>query len=131
MKRTLSILLGLMFFCSGFWVDAIDVKGPQVLTISEAEAGTYRRTARRTARRTSRRTTARHNTYHYHRPYVGGAAVAATATAIAVGTIVATLPPSCNRVTVYGRIYYDCSDTWYEPRYDGPDVVYVVVENPN
>ena len=122
MKRTLSILMGLMLFCSGFWVDAVDFKGPQVLTISEAEAGTVRRGARRTSRRTARRTTARHNTY-YHGAYVGGAAVAATATAIAVGTIVATLPPSCTKVTVSGRIYHDCSGTWYEPRYDGPDLV--------
>jgi len=130
MKRTLSVVLGLIFFCAGFWVDGIDVKGPKLLTISEAEAGPYRRTARRTARRTSRRTTARHNAYHY-RPYVGGVAVATAATAIAVGTIAATLPPSCHQVRVNGRIYHDCSGTWYEPRYNGPELVYVVVENPH
>ena len=73
-------------------------------------------------RKTARRTSYRH--HYYPRPVVYGAgAVAATATAIAIGTRVASLPSGCRNVTVNGRLYYDCSETYYQPQYDGPDVI--------
>lgn len=100
---------------------SIDTRVPGWMTLQEAEAGAYRRSVRRTARRTSRRTARRHD-------YYGGAAVvgAAAVTAIAVGTIVATLPPSCSTVFVGGMTYHDCDGTYYVP--SGSQ--WVVVEAP-
>ena len=70
-----------------------------------------------------------------YRPYhpVARAAVATTAavaTAVAVGTVVHTLPPSCGTVTVGNVAYQQCGSTWYQPRYAGSDVTYVVVSPP-
>ncbi len=106
------------------------------LGIDRAEAYVYgqgRRVARRTARRTARRVSRRHNYYRPVAPVapvVVGGAVAATAAAVAVGTRVATLPPACTSVHVNGITYYNCNGTYYQPVYDGPNVVYVVVQNP-
>jgi hypothetical protein len=44
---------------------------------------------------------------------------------------VATLPGGCGRLTVAGALYYGCGGTYYQPMYDGPDVTYVVVEDPH
>lgn len=109
------------------------------LGIDKAEAYVYgqgRRVARRTARRTARRVSRRHNYYRPVAPVapvapvVVGGAVAATAAAVAIGTRVATLPPACSNVQVNGITYYNCNGTYYQPVYDGPNVVYVVVQNP-
>ncbi|EKJ95051.1 MULTISPECIES: hypothetical protein [Hyphomicrobiales] len=54
----------------------------------------------------------------------------ATATAVAVGTIIATLPPDCTTVVVNGVSYRDCGGNWFEPRYDGHTVIYVAVSDP-
>ena len=93
---------------------SIDSSVPGWVTLQEAKAQAYRRGARRTARRTSRRTSYRHNSYG---GYYGGAAVvgAAAVTAIAVGTIVATLPPSCTAMVVNGVTYHNCAGTYYVP----------------
>ena len=89
---------------------SIDTRAPGWVTLQEAEAGVYRRSVRRTARRTSRRTAYRHDYYR------GGAVVGAAAvTAIAVGTIVATLPPSCTAMVVNGVTYHNCAGTYYVP----------------
>jgi hypothetical protein len=68
----------------------------------------------------------------YYPGYWGPAAAwtAATATAIAVGTVVATVPPECTNVVVSGITYKDCSGRWFAPRYDGHTVVYVAVADP-
>ncbi len=69
-----------------------------------------------------------------YRPHpVARAAVATTAavaTAVAVGTIVRSLPPSCSAATIGGVVYQQCGGTWYQPRYSGSDVTYVVVTPP-
>jgi hypothetical protein len=69
-----------------------------------------------------------------YRPHpVARAAVATTAvvaTAAAVGTMVHTLPPSCSSVRVGNAVYQQCGNTWYQPRYAGSDVTYVVVSPP-
>jgi len=62
-------------------------------------------------------------------PLARTAAVAAV-TALAVGTVVRTLPPSCQTVVADGVAYRQCGGTWYQPRYAGPDVTYVVVNPP-
>ncbi len=59
-----------------------------------------------------------------------GVAAAATATAIVVGSIVSTLPTSCSAVVVGGLTYHQCGSTWYQPRYSGTTVSYVVVNAP-
>lgn len=96
---------------------SIDSRAPGWMMLQQTEAGPYRRSVRRTARRTARR----HHYYH-------GAAVvgAAAVTAIAVGTIVATLPPSCSTLVVNGVTYHNCAGTYYAP--SGSQ--WVVVEAP-
>ncbi|WP_349962407.1 hypothetical protein [Rhizobium sp. ZPR3] len=58
------------------------------------------------------------------------AAVWGAATAIAVGTVIATLPPACTAVVVKGISYQDCGGNWFEPQYSGHAVVYVAVKDP-
>jgi len=99
-------VIGAFSFVGG----SIDTRVPGWMTLQEAEAGAYRRSVRRTSRRTARRVSRRHS-------YYGGAAVvgAAAVTVIAVGTIVATLPPSCSTVFVNGVSYHNCAGTYYVP----------------
>jgi hypothetical protein len=65
-------------------------------------------------------------------PLARTAAVVGTAavTAAAVGTWVNTLPPACSSVTVGNAVYQQCGSTWYQPRYVGSSVNYVVVPAP-
>ena len=58
--------------------------------------------------------------------WTAGAAV----TAAAIGSIAYTLPPSCTTVVVNGMSYQQCGSTWYEPRFAGTSVSYVVVSPP-
>jgi len=59
------------------------------------------------------------------------AAAAVTATAIAVGTVVAALPASgCTAVVVGGVGYQRCGPTYYQPTYESGDVQYIVVSPP-
>jgi hypothetical protein len=55
---------------------------------------------------------------------------AVVATAVAVGTIVNSIPPSCSSVMVGNVAYQQCGNTWYQPRYAGSQVSYVVVNPP-
>jgi hypothetical protein len=57
-------------------------------------------------------------------------AVAVTATAVVVGSIVNTLPPSCSTVIVNGFAYQQCGGTWYQPQISGSSTTYIVVNNP-
>jgi len=68
---------------------------------------------------------------NYH-PVARGAVVgtAAVATAVAVGTVVRSIPPSCTSVMVGNVAYQQCGPTWYQPRYAGSQVTYVVVNPP-
>ena len=103
----------------------VDTSAPGWLSMNHAEASPYRRSVRRTSRRTSRRTAARHD--YYRAPYRGAAvAGAAVVTAVAIGTLVATLPPSCSTVIVDGVSYHNCSGTWYRPQ----GSQYIVVNAP-
>ena len=54
---------------------------------------------------------------------------AATATAIAVGTRVHTLPAGCATVLKGSVTYHHCGGVYYRPYYEGNTLVYVV-ENP-
>jgi hypothetical protein len=78
--------------------------------------------------------------HHYHRggygyggapvarAVVGTAAVAVTAAAI--GSMVYSLPPSCQTVVTSGVTYHQCGSSWYQPRYSGTQTTYVVVDPP-
>jgi len=57
-------------------------------------------------------------------------AAAVTATAVAVGTMVAALPSGCNALNVGGVGYQHCGATYYQPVYEGTAVQYVVVNPP-
>lgn len=67
----------------------------------------------------------------YH-PVARGVAVgtAAAVTAAVIGSVVYSLPPGCTTVVRYGVSYRQCGSVWYEPRYSGNDVTYVVIEAP-
>jgi hypothetical protein len=66
-----------------------------------------------------------HDDYH---PLAIAAAV--TATAIVVGSIVHSLPPSCQTVISNGFAYQQCGDTWYQPQISGSSTTYIVVNAP-
>ena len=66
----------------------------------------------------------------YYHPVATGVAIGATAaiTAAVIGSMVYTLPPSgCTTVIRNGISYSQCGSVWYEPRYSGNSVTYVVV----
>jgi hypothetical protein len=59
------------------------------------------------------------------------AAVAVTTTAVAVGTIATSLPPSgCSAITVDGVAYQKCGPNYYQPQYQAGTTQYVVVNPP-
>ena len=57
-------------------------------------------------------------------------AATAAVTAAVVGTIVHSLPPSCTTIVNAGVTFQQCGNTWYQPRYSGTQVTYVVVNPP-
>jgi hypothetical protein len=69
-----------------------------------------------------------YNDYDRH-PVARGAAIAAT-TAIVVGATYRTLPPACAPSPYGGVTYYSCGGAWYQPRYVGSSVEYIVVNQP-
>jgi len=66
----------------------------------------------------------------YH-PWAAAAVVGATtATILAIGTQVSVVPPDCVSVVANGVAYQHCGPTWYQPRYVGSSVQYIVVTAP-
>ena len=66
----------------------------------------------------------------YH-PWATAAVIGATtATALAIGTQVSSVPPECVSVVANGLAYQHCGPTWYQPRYVGGGVQYIVVAAP-
>lgn len=57
-------------------------------------------------------------------------AVAVTATAIVVGSIVNSVPAGCTTVLVNGFAYQQCGSTWYQPQIAGTTTTYMVVNSP-
>jgi uncharacterized protein with beta-barrel porin domain len=68
---------------------------------------------------------------HYH-PVARavGVTAATAATAAVVGSVVHSLPPSCTTVVTAGVAYQQCGGTYYQPRYVGTQISYVVVNPP-
>ena len=63
--------------------------------------------------------------------YDNGPSVAGViATAIVVGAIVASLPPSCTTIIANGMAFQNCGGTYYQSQYVGGSVQYVVVNHP-
>jgi hypothetical protein len=99
-----------------------------------ATPGSVAGTSRRTARRTSRRVSHRHAApVRYGAPVAGAvvAGAAITATALAVGTVVASQPSGCTEQVAGGLTYLHCDGTWFQPQYQSGQVVYVVVAPPS
>ena len=71
----------------------------------------------------------------YHRdPYYGPGyrpGYGAVAAGVAVGAVVATLPARAVARSVAGQTYYYDGSTYYQPCYQGTDVNYCVVADPN
>ena len=65
-----------------------------------------------------------------HGPSVAGVIAASVATAIVIGAIVSSLPPSCTTFVSNGIAYQNCGGTCYQPQYAGGNVQYVVVVHP-
>ncbi len=59
-----------------------------------------------------------------------GTGLAVVGAAAVIGSIVYSLPPSCSMVQSGGVTYQRCGSTWYQPRYSGTSVQYVVVNSP-
>jgi hypothetical protein len=58
------------------------------------------------------------------------ATAAAVATAAVAGSVVDTLPESCQPVFINGFTYQQCGSTWYQPQFSGSTVNYIVVNPP-
>ena len=72
-----------------------------------------------------------HDDHHYDRwGHPVAAAAAFTAAAVAVGTVVASLPPRCSTVVVGAVTYHNCGGVYYQPVYHSTAVQYVVVDHP-
>ena len=55
---------------------------------------------------------------------------AAVGTAMVVGSMVNSLPPSCAAVVANGVTYQKCGSTYYQPQFSGGNTTYVVVNAP-
>lgn len=65
-------------------------------------------------------------------PFATAAAITAgvAITSAVIGSIVYSVPPSCVTTVVNGIAYQQCGSTWYQPRYSGTTVQYVVINAP-
>ena len=68
--------------------------------------------------------------YYYRGRASAGVVAASVATAIVVGSIVHSLPPSCTTMVVNGFAYQNCGGIYYQPQYQGSSVTYIVVNHP-
>lgn len=69
---------------------------------------------------------------YWDHPFWDAAAFTAgvAVTSAVIGSIAYALPPSCTTVVVNGIGYQQCDNAWYQPRYVGTTVQYVVVDAP-
>jgi hypothetical protein len=56
---------------------------------------------------------------------------AAVTTAAVIGSMVYSLPSSCQEINVNGLTYQQCGSTWYQPQFSGSSVTYIVVNPPH
>jgi hypothetical protein len=67
----------------------------------------------------------------YYGPGYRGPGYGGVAAGIAVGTVVATLPAAAAARYIAGQRYYYDGSAYYQPCYQGTDVSYCVVPDPN
>jgi hypothetical protein len=60
-----------------------------------------------------------------------GAVAAGAAAGLAVGAVVASLPSAAQPVVVNSQNYYFAGGAYYQPCYQGAELSYCVVDNPN
>ncbi|MBJ7515236.1 MAG: hypothetical protein JHC82_02955 [Stenotrophomonas sp.] len=51
-------------------------------------------------------------------------------TSAVIGSIVNSIPPSCVTTVINGLAYQQCGNIWYQPRYAGTTVEYIVINPP-
>ena len=51
-------------------------------------------------------------------------------TSAIIGSVVYSLPMDCSTLVVNGIAYQQCGNAWYQPRYEGTTVQYIVVDAP-
>ena len=143
MKKSLIGVLSLLTIGLSMHIERINPHNPSDLVlISEAEArrgGGGRRGGGRSAprggnRRAHKSVNVDVDVHHHGGRGRGGAFVAGAivgAAVVAIGTRHTYLPSGCTSYDYSGRPYYHCGAVYYQPVYDGPTVVYVVVDNPS
>ncbi len=77
----------------------------------------------------------RHNSRHRHHGshgYYRGSPILAFTTGMVIGSVIAasTMPTSCTTVIVNGASYRKCSNSYYQPFYQGDTLVYKSVSSP-
>lgn len=72
----------------------------------------------------------RHGCCHHDNYNPIATAVAVTATAVVVGSIVNSVPPNCTTVMMNGFAYQQCGNTWYQPQISGSSTTYIIVNQP-
>ncbi len=129
MKKIFVGTLSLLTIGFGIHIDRINLDPSDLVTISVAEA-------RRGGARHGGGGRRAHKSVHVEvdrRGGRGGAFVAGAvvgATAAAIGSRHRHLPASCTIYDYQERRYYHCGGVYYQPVYDGPEVIYIVVEKP-
>ncbi len=125
MRKTLLILLfslGVVIF--GPLEELLAIVGRPLTPLSIA--GSSRRVARRTARRTTRRMVAATTVVAASTAPM----VVTTTGSLPIGTTMAALPTGCGSLLSGGLTFYQCGGAFYQPRYSGSNLVYVVVMPP-
>ena len=135
----------LCFLTIGFslHIERMNLHNPSdLVTISEAEArsggggrhGGGRGGRHGGSRRSHKSVNVNVDVHHRGGRGRGGAFVAGAivgAAIVAIGTRHTYLPSGCTSYDYYGRPYYHCGAVYYQPVYDGPKVVYVIVNDPS
>jgi len=67
----------------------------------------------------------------YYGPDYGGGGIAAFIAGLAIGTVLAALPPGAVAQVLGGQTYYYDGSNYYQACYQGTDVDYCVVPDPN
>jgi hypothetical protein len=73
-----------------------------------------------------------HHRHQRHYGYYRGNPVLRYATAMAIGSIIAssTMPTTCTTIYTRGATYRRCGNAYYSPFYSGDSLVYRVVDSP-
>lgn len=130
MKKIIIGVLSLLTIGFGLQIEQISLNPADLLSISEAEARRGRGGVHRGGGRRAHKTV---NVNVHRRGGRGGAFVAGAIVGgaiVAIGSRHTYLPAGCPPYDYYGRPYYYCGGVYYQPVYNGPDVVYVVVDKP-